>query len=88
MDIHRNDTVLILSGKDRGKRGTVERILAKTEQVVVGGVNIMKKHAKPSKKYPSGGIIEIAYPIHQSKVKIVDAEEGKPAKKSTVKKDK
>ena len=88
MELHRNDTVIILSGKDKGKQGTIEKVMQKSQQVVVTGLNIMKKHAKPSNKYPSGGIVEIAYPLHQSKVKIVEGSEVKTPGKTTAKKKK
>jgi large subunit ribosomal protein L24 len=78
MDIRKGSTVVVLAGKDRGKTGTVERVLRDANKVVVGGLNIMKRHMKPNKKYPSGGIVEISYPLHQSNVKVVDATEEKP----------
>jgi large subunit ribosomal protein L24 len=86
MELRKGTSVIVLSGKDKGKKGTVERVLRSTHQVVVGGVNLAKKHLKKSSKYPSGGIIEIAIPLHQSKVKIVTDEAPettvkKPAKK-------
>ena len=85
MKLRKGDTVTILAGKDRGKEGIVERVLARDEKVVVAGVNIMKRHSKPSRKYPSGGIVEIAYPIHQSNIKVVsdDANKAKTTKKVT-----
>lgn len=86
MDIRKGTTVVILAGKDRGKTGTVERVLRDSREVVVTGLNIMKRHMKPSSKYPSGGIVEIAYPIDQSNVKVVDATEEKPKTKAKGKK--
>lgn len=82
MDIRRGDTVLVLSGKDKGKKGTVENINRTKQSVVVGGLNIMKRHMKPSSKYPSGGIVEIAYPIHQSNIKVVEGEAADSGRKT------
>lgn len=82
MDIRKGTTVHILAGKDRGKTGTVEKVLKEKQSVVVTGLNIMKRHMKPSSKFPSGGIMEISFPIHQSNVKVVDAETEKPKAKA------
>lgn len=85
MDIRKGTTITIIAGKDKGKQGTVERVLASKKQVVVSGLNLMKRHIKPNSKYPSGGIIEMAYPLDQSNVKVVDADTekaAKPAKKA------
>lgn len=70
MEIRRGDTVTILAGKDKGKQGPVESVLRAKHKVVVTGANIMKRHVKPNAKYPSGGIIEMAYPIDWSNVKV------------------
>lgn len=64
--------VKILTGKDRGKEGSIERVMAKTERVVVTGLNLAKRHLKPSKQHPAGGIVETAMPIHQSNVKPIE----------------
>jgi large subunit ribosomal protein L24 len=75
MKIKRGDTVVVVSGKDRGRRGTVQRVIPNTHQVVVGGINIIKKHQKPvqtggrSKTQP--GIIEFEAPIDVAKVRLV-----------------
>lgn len=68
--IKRDDFVLVISGKDKGKRGKVLRVIPKESRVVVEGVNIVKKHQKPTPTRP-GGIIEMAAPIHISNVMLV-----------------
>jgi len=68
--IKRDDFVLVISGKDRGKRGKVIRVIPKESRVVVEGVNIVKKHQKPTPTRP-GGIIEMPAPIHISNVMLV-----------------
>ena len=75
--IRKGDEVIVLAGKDKGKRGTVA--LRKDESyLVVDGINMVKKHAKPNPmKGEQGGIVEKAMPIHQSNVAIVNADTGK-----------
>jgi large subunit ribosomal protein L24 len=82
MLVRKGDTVVILAGKDRGKRGTVDRVMKDAQQVVVGGMNIAKRHMKPSSKYPSGGIVEISTPIHQSNVMVVNPDTDQPGRTS------
>jgi large subunit ribosomal protein L24 len=80
MTIKKGDQVQIIAGKDRGKRGTVERVLPKEQKVVVAGLNIVKRHLKPSKSQPRGGIIEKPAPIHRSNVMPVCPETSKPTR--------
>lgn len=84
MKIKRGDTVLVISGNDRGETGTVQRVIPKENRVVVSGVNIIKKHQKPvqtggrSKTQP--GIIEYEAPIHISSVQLVCPNCGEPTR--------
>ncbi len=78
--IRKGDTVMVLSGKDRDKKGRVLVIMPKKEKLVVEGVNIVKKHQKPSRKYPQGGIIEKEFPIYISKVMLVCPKCDKPTR--------
>ncbi len=80
MTIRRNDTVLVITGKDRGKRGTVIRVLPKKNRVVVEGVNMAKRHAKPSLKQPQGGIVSFAAPLAASNVLVVCSSCSKPTR--------
>ena len=76
--IKKGDTVMVLSGNERGATGTVLRILTKTNRVVVQGVNIRAKHLRPSQTNPQGGIVRREMPIHMSKVNpVID---GKPTR--------
>ncbi len=70
MSIKRGDTVLITKGKDRGKTGKVVRIVA-PDKLLVEGLNQYKKHIKPSKKYPQGGIIDTPMPMQISNTMII-----------------
>lgn len=71
MKIKKGDTVLIISGKDRGKRGTVEKTLPKVNKILVVGVNISKHHLKPSRKNPHGGIMDKLAPVDISNAMVV-----------------
>jgi large subunit ribosomal protein L24 len=69
--IKKGDNVIVNAGKDFGKRGTVEKVFPKKNQLTVTGVNIIKKHLKPSKKSPHGGIIDKIAPIDVSNVTVI-----------------
>ena len=73
MNIKKNDTVIVLSGKDKGKKGKVLVAMPKDSKVIVEGVNLMKKHLKPTQANPDGGIIEKEAPIHVSNVMAYDS---------------
>lgn len=77
MHVKKGDTVVVLSGADKGKKGKVVRAIPKTGMVVVDGVNIKKKHQRSRREGKKGQVIEIAMPIHASNV----APEGKVKKK-------
>ncbi|MCD6521466.1 50S ribosomal protein L24 [Candidatus Calescamantes bacterium] len=66
--IRSGDEVIVIRGKDKGKRGKVRRVFPREEKVIVEGVNIAKKAVRPSRRYPQGGIVEIEMPLHISKV--------------------
>lgn len=71
MKIKKSDTILVLSGKDRNKTGKVIRVIPSENKIVVDGINIVKKHVKPSKANPQGGIINITKPITTAKAMVV-----------------
>ncbi len=70
MHIRKGDTVVVVAGKEKGKRGKVLRILNKKGRVLVERVNMVKRHTKPSQKHPQGGIIEKEGSIHLSNVRL------------------
>lgn len=78
MKILKGDTVIVISGKDRGKEGVVSRVMPSTNRVIVDGVNVAKKHQKPRKANEQGGIIDRDMPIHVSNVMLVHR--GKPTR--------
>jgi large subunit ribosomal protein L24 len=71
MKIRKNDNVVILKGKDRGKTGRVIAVFPKTSKIMVEGLNVYKKHAKPSKKYPQGGIMDVNVPVSSDNLQII-----------------
>ena len=76
----KGDKVQVISGKDKGKQGVILAAFPKKNRVIVEGVNIVKKHAKPSQANPQGGIIEKEAPIHVSKVMPLDPKTGEPTR--------
>ena len=75
--IRKGDTVVILSGKDKGKTGEVVRSLPKASKVVVSGVNIAARHRKATQTNPQGGIERKEAPLHVSNVAVADPKSGK-----------
>ena len=80
MKIKKGDQVLIISGKDRGKKSKVIRALPKKEYVFIEGANLRKKHARPKKKGEKGQIVEMPGPVHISNVKLLCPKCGKPTR--------
>lgn len=80
MKIRKNDNVIVISGKNRGKIGKVLRALPKENQVLIAGVNVIKVHSRPKKSGTKGQIIDKAMPIHVSNVMFVDPKNGKPSR--------
>ena len=79
--IRRDDQVLVISGKDRGKTGRVLRVDPKTERVYVEGLNIVKRHQRPRPgSTEPGGVVEKEGPIHISNVMLLDPQDNKPTR--------
>jgi large subunit ribosomal protein L24 len=78
--IRKGDTVVVLSGKDKGKTGEVVQAMPKDMKVLVSGVNIAVRHRKPSQVNPQGGLERKEAPLHVSKVAIADPKTGKPTR--------
>lgn len=77
MRVKKGDTVVVITGKDKGKKGNVLKVFPKANRVLVEGVNMITKHQKPSAMNPQGGIINREAPIHISNVMPFDSEIGK-----------
>jgi len=76
----KNDTVIVLSGNYRGKTGKVLKVFPNKNQIVVEGVNLFKKHARPTQQLPQGGIVEKEGPIQMSNVKVVCPKCNRPTR--------
>ena len=75
--IRKGDEVFVISGKDKGKKGKVLKVLVEEDRVVIAGINLVKRHSRPTPRNPSGGIVEREQAIHASKVMPVDPKTGK-----------
>lgn len=80
MKIRRGDRVKVISGNHKGEEGTVVRVDPEKNRVVVQGVNVRKRHRKPSQANPEGGIVQFEAPIHVSNVMLVDPSTGEPTR--------
>lgn len=80
MHVKKGDKVAVLSGKDKGKQGTILEAYPKKERVLVEGVNMVKIHEKPSQENPQGGILNQEAPIHVSNVLPIDPKSGEPTR--------
>ena len=76
MFVKKGDKVKVITGKDKNVEGVVLQTLPKLDKVVVEGVNVVKKHQKPSQAAPQGGIVEMEAPIHVSNVMVIDPSNG------------
>ena len=81
MHVRKGDTVIVISGNDRGKQGTIQTVLLDRNRVVVEGVNLRWKHRKPSQANPKGERVQIERSIHASNVLHVDPKTGKPTRR-------
>jgi len=77
MKIKKGDTVLIISGKDRGRKSKVLKTFPKEERLIVEGINLRKKHVRPKKAGEKGQIVELPAPLHVSNVKLICTKCGK-----------
>ena len=80
MRLKKGDKVVVIAGREKGKEGTVAKVLPKEEKVVITGLNMVKKHIKPNQAEPEGKITEKEAPIHVSNVALVDPKTKKATK--------
>jgi large subunit ribosomal protein L24 len=78
--LRKNDSVVVISGKDKGARGRILKVLPAVDKVIIEGVHKVKRHTKPTQKQPQGGIIEKELPVHASKVMLLDSKADKPTR--------
>jgi large subunit ribosomal protein L24 len=81
--LQKGDQVIVISGKDKGKKGKILRLLKEEDRVVVEGVNLVKRHMRPNPLMQQGGILEREQPIAACKVMLVDPKTGKPTRVRT-----
>ena len=87
LHIKKDDTVIVLTGEDKGKTGKVRKVLVVKNRAIVEGVNIVSKSAKPSAKNPQGGIVKMEAPIHISNLSLIDPKSGKATRVAIKKTD-
>lgn len=75
--LQKGDTVVVISGKDKGKKGKVMRLFKEDDRVIVEGINLVKRHMRPNPRMQQGGILEREQPIAACKVMLVDPKTGK-----------
>ncbi|MFO7447627.1 MAG: 50S ribosomal protein L24 [Ignavibacteriaceae bacterium] len=80
MRIRKNDNVQVVAGNDKGKTGKVLKVFPKNSKVIVEGINVRKRHTKPSQRSPQGGIIEKEAPVHVSNVMLLDPKTNEPTR--------
>ncbi|MGD6968862.1 50S ribosomal protein L24 [Rossellomorea vietnamensis] len=80
MHVKKGDKVMVITGKDKGKTGVVLTSLPKKDRVIVEGINVIKKHSKPSQGNPQGGIISQEAPVHVSNVMLLDPKTNEPTR--------
>jgi len=80
MNIKKGDTVTVIAGKDAGKKGKVLKVVPADSRVVVEGINKAKKHQRPSRSLPQGGILQIESPLHVSNVMLLCNKCNKPTR--------
>lgn len=80
MKLKKGDKVIVIAGKERGKSSTIVRVLPRENLVILDGLNLAKRHRRPSSQNRKGQIIDRAMPMHASNVMIVDPKTGKPTR--------
>lgn len=80
MRVKKGDLVVVISGKQRGKTGKVKRVLPAEGRVIVEGVNVVHKHQRPTRKNPTGGIVDMEAPIDASNVALLDGKTNRPTR--------
>ena len=80
MNLKKGDKVIVIAGRDKGKSGVIQKVIPESNRVVVEGVNVRKKHQKPTQANPEGSIVEIYAPIDASNVMLEDPKTKKPTR--------
>ncbi len=78
--LKKDDLVVVIAGRDKGRQGRVLKLIPETERVLVEGINVVKRHTRPTPQNPEGGIIEKEMPVHVSNVMLWDSKAEKPTR--------
>lgn len=81
--IKKGDLVVVIAGKDKKKTGKVKAVLPGEDRVIVERINLVKKHQRPTRQNPAGGIVEMEAPIHISNVQLLDGKTNRPTRVRT-----
>jgi large subunit ribosomal protein L24 len=87
MKLKKGDRVVVIAGKEKGKTGTVVRVLPAENKLVLDKMNLVKKHRRPNAQSQKGQIVDVAMPIHVSNVMLADPKDGKPTRIKISRKD-
>ena len=77
MKLKKGDNVIVITGKEKGKKGAISRVLSKENKVIIDGMNMVKKHRKATRRGEKGSIVSISMPINASNVMLLDPKSGK-----------
>jgi large subunit ribosomal protein L24 len=80
MKLKKGDKVIVIAGKNRGESGTIVRAFPKENQILIDGINIVKRHRRATQQNQKGQIVEQSTPIHASNVQLIDPKTGKPTR--------
>ena len=80
MNLKKGDKVIVIAGRDKGKSGVIQKVIPELNRVVVEGINVRKKHQKPTQANPEGSIVEVYAPIDASNVMLEDPKTKKPTR--------
>lgn len=80
LHVRKGDQVVVIAGKDKGKKGQILEAYPSEGRVLVEGVNMIKRHTRPNQAHPQGGVVEREAPIHASNVMVVDPKSGEPTR--------
>lgn len=80
MKFKKGDQVIVISGKDKGKEGTIDRVYKKQNKVLIQEINLYKKTIRPNEQMPQGGVLDLPRPISASNVMLKDPKSGKPSR--------
>ncbi len=78
--IKKGDRVVVIAGKDRGKRGVVRQVVTKTDRLIIEGINLIKKHQRSQNQYQQSEIVDREAPIHVSNVMLIDPNTDEPTR--------